>query len=118
MPSSPGPLAETLRAGQLGQDALDWIKTNFYKTELELGYCLRLPQEGPCGCEPDLTCAKFVTPSMRRDFGIACAWRDNWLTTPRSAAGTVKSTVTSAWPAASKACSANSAPPGQPEDTS
>jgi hypothetical protein len=29
-----GPLAETLRADQLGQDALDWVKTNFYKTEL------------------------------------------------------------------------------------
>jgi integrase len=56
-----GPLAETLRAGQLGQDALDWIKTNFYKTELELGHCLRLPQEGPCECDLYLTCTKFVT---------------------------------------------------------
>ncbi len=56
-----GPLAETLRAGQLGQDALDWLKTNFYKTELELGHCLRLPQEGPCECDLYLTCAKFVT---------------------------------------------------------
>ena len=56
-----GPLAETLRSGQLGQDALDWIKTNFYKTELELGHCLRLPAEGPCECDLYLTCAKFVT---------------------------------------------------------
>jgi len=56
-----GPLAETLRAGQLGQDALDWIKTSFYKTELELGHRLRLPQEGPCECDLYLTCAKFVT---------------------------------------------------------
>ena len=56
-----GPLAETLRAGQLDQGALDWIKTNFYKTELELGHCLRLPQEGPCECDLYLTCAKFVT---------------------------------------------------------
>jgi hypothetical protein len=55
-----GPLARTLRAGQLGQDALDWIKTNFYKTELELGHCLRLPHEGPCECDLYLTCAKFV----------------------------------------------------------
>ncbi len=54
-----GPLADTLRAGQLGQDALDWLKTNFYKTELELGHCL--PQEGPCECDLYLTCAKFVT---------------------------------------------------------
>jgi Phage integrase family len=29
-----GPLADTLRAGQAGQDALDWLKTNCYKTEL------------------------------------------------------------------------------------
>jgi integrase len=56
-----GPLAETLRAGQLDQDALDWLKTNFYKTELELGHCLRLPQEGPCECDLYLACAKFVT---------------------------------------------------------
>jgi integrase len=56
-----GPLAETLRAGRLDQDALDWLKTNFYKTELELGRCLRLPQEGPCECDLYLTCAKFVT---------------------------------------------------------
>jgi integrase len=56
-----GPVADTLRAGQLGQDALDWLKTNFYKTELELGHCLRLPQEGPCECDLYLTCAKFVT---------------------------------------------------------
>lgn len=56
-----GPLAETLRAGQLDQDALDWLRTNFYKTELELGRCLRLPQEGPCECDLYLSCAKFVT---------------------------------------------------------
>lgn len=56
-----GPLADALRSGQLDQDALDWLKTNFYKTELELGRCLRFPQEGPCECELYLTCAKFVT---------------------------------------------------------
>lgn len=56
-----GPLADTLRSGQLDQDALDWLKTNFYKTELELGRCLRLPQEGPCECDLYLTCARFVT---------------------------------------------------------
>jgi len=56
-----GPLAETLRRGQLDQSALDWLKTNFYKTELELGRCLRLPQEGPCECDLYLTCPKFVT---------------------------------------------------------
>ncbi|WTW98182.1 site-specific integrase [Streptomycetaceae bacterium NBC_01309] len=56
-----GPLADTLRSGALDQDALNWLKTNFYKTELELGRCLRLPQEGPCECDLYLTCAKFVT---------------------------------------------------------
>jgi len=58
-----GPLAETLGGGQLGQDTLDWIKTNFCKTELEPGHCLRLPEEGPCECGLYLTCAKFVTPA-------------------------------------------------------
>jgi integrase len=56
-----GPLAETLRRGQLDDNAINWLKTNFYKTELELGRCLRLPQEGPCECDLYLSCAKFVT---------------------------------------------------------
>jgi integrase len=56
-----GPIADTLRAGRLDQDAIDWLRTNFYKTELELGRCLRLPQEGPCECDLYLSCAKFVT---------------------------------------------------------
>jgi hypothetical protein len=66
-----GPCAETLRAGTLSEAAVDWLKTNFIKTELELGRCLRLPQEGPCECDLYLTCAKFVTtpayaPRLRR----------------------------------------------------
>jgi len=56
-----GPYAETLRMGGLSTDEMDWLKTNFFKTELELGHCLRLPQEGPCECDLYLTCAKFVT---------------------------------------------------------
>jgi len=56
-----GPYAETLRAGGLSTEAVDWLKTNFFKTELELGHCLRLPQEGPCECDLYLTCARFVT---------------------------------------------------------
>src|SRR5260370_26437165 len=45
-------------------------RSNFFKTELELGHCLRLPQEGPRECDLYLTCAKFVTtrdyaPRMR-----------------------------------------------------
>ena len=37
------------------------MKANFFRTELELGHCLRLPEEGPCECDLYLTCAKFVT---------------------------------------------------------
>jgi integrase len=66
-----GPFAETLRAGELPVSSVDWLKSNFFKTELELGRCLRLPQEGPCECDLYLTCAKFVTtreyaPRLRR----------------------------------------------------
>ena len=56
-----GPIAETLCAGQLGQDALGWLRTNFCKAELGLGRCLRLPWEGPAEWDLYLTCAKFVT---------------------------------------------------------
>lgn len=53
--------AEAIRSGALGQAAVDWLKTNFFKTELELGHCLRLPAEGPCECEIYLGCSRFVT---------------------------------------------------------
>src|SRR6266508_1990826 len=56
-----GPAAEELREHALPDSAVDWLKTNFFKTELELGHCLRLPAEGPCECDLYLTCAKFVT---------------------------------------------------------
>jgi hypothetical protein len=56
-----GPLAEQLRAGTLPEESVAWLKTNFFNTELELGHCLRLPQEGPCECDLYLSCAKFVT---------------------------------------------------------
>jgi hypothetical protein len=55
------PLAQQLRAGALPAPAVDSLKANFLETELELGHCLRLPQEGPCECDLYLTCAKFVT---------------------------------------------------------
>jgi hypothetical protein len=47
-------------------DAIEQVRpldtpTNFYKTELELGDCLRLPQEGPCECDLCLSCLKFLT---------------------------------------------------------
>lgn len=66
-----GPAVEALRSGELDAEAVSWLKSNLLKTELELGRCLRLPQEGPCECELYLTCAKFVTtpayaPRLRR----------------------------------------------------
>jgi integrase len=56
-----GSLAEALRTRAMPEDSLAWLKTNFFRTELELGHCLRLPEEGPCECDMYLTCAKFVT---------------------------------------------------------
>lgn len=53
--------ADAIRAGILSVDAVDWLKTNFLKTELELGHCLRLPEEGPCECDLYLSCSRFVT---------------------------------------------------------
>jgi integrase len=56
-----GPLAEAIRSQAMPADSLAWLKMNFFRTELELGHCLRLPEEGPCECDLYLTCAKFVT---------------------------------------------------------
>ncbi len=66
-----GPFAETLKSGELPASSVNWLKSNWLKTELELGHCLRLPQEGPCECDLYLSCAKFVTtpeyaPRLRR----------------------------------------------------
>jgi len=60
-----GPAAEALRLGELDTEAVHWLKSNLFKTELELGRCLRLPQEGPCECDLYLTCAKFVTTDRK-----------------------------------------------------
>lgn len=58
-----GPAAEALMNGSLDDASIHWLQTNFLKTELELGHCLRLPAEGPCECELMLTCPKFLTTS-------------------------------------------------------
>lgn len=58
-----GPAAQALREHRLDPDAVHWLQTNFFKTELELGHCLRLPAEGPCECDLVLSCSKFVTTS-------------------------------------------------------
>ncbi len=70
-----GPGAEAVRGGALGKGAVDWLKTNFLKTELELGHCLRLPTEGPCECELFFTCSRFVTtpayaPRLRERYAL------------------------------------------------
>lgn len=56
-----GPAAAAIKNNALPPRVVDWLKTNFLKTELELGHCLRLPEEGPCECDVYLGCAKFVT---------------------------------------------------------
>ena len=58
-----GPAAEALLHGKLDDATVHWLQTNFLKTELELGHCLRLPAEGPCECDLVLTCPKFLTTS-------------------------------------------------------
>jgi len=58
-----GPAARALREHRLDPHAVHWLQTNFLKTELELGHCLRLPAEGPCECDLVLSCSKFVTTS-------------------------------------------------------
>lgn len=47
--------------GKLDDQTLHWLQTNFLKTELELGHCIRLPVEGPCECDLMLSCPKFLT---------------------------------------------------------
>ncbi|WP_433207233.1 tyrosine-type recombinase/integrase [Nocardia sp. CA-107356] len=56
-----GPAAAALRNNKLSQTTIDWLHSNYYKTALELGHCLRLPEEGPCECDLYLTCSKFLT---------------------------------------------------------
>lgn len=58
-----GPAANALREHRLDPEAVSWLQTNFLKTELELGHCLRTPAEGPCECDLVLTCSKFLTTS-------------------------------------------------------
>jgi integrase len=56
-----GPAAEAIRNNELSEQAVQWLASNYYKTALELGHCLRLPEEGPCECDLFLTCSKFLT---------------------------------------------------------
>ncbi|NTW40052.1 MAG: site-specific integrase [Cellulomonadaceae bacterium] len=56
-----GPAAAAIRDKTLSQREVSWLQSNFFKTELELGACIRLPEEGPCECEIFFTCGKFFT---------------------------------------------------------
>jgi hypothetical protein len=58
-----GPAADALLSQRLDPGAAHWLQTDFLKTELEVGHCLRLPAEGPCECDVALTCSKFLTSS-------------------------------------------------------
>ena len=42
-----GPLAEQLRTGVLPKASVEWLKTNFFRTELELGHCHACRKKDP-----------------------------------------------------------------------
>jgi len=76
-----GPSASAVRNRELTPETVDWLKDNFFRTELELGHCLRLPAEGPCECDLFLTCAKFITtpkyaPRLRDRYSTELALAD------------------------------------------
>ena len=76
-----GPSASAVRNRELTPETVDWLKDNFFRTELELGHCLRLPAEGPCECDLFLTCAKFITtpkyaPRLRDRYATERALAD------------------------------------------
>ena len=87
-----GPAADALREHRLDREAVSWLQTNFLKTELELGHCLRTPAEGPCECDLVLTCSKFLTtsdyaPRLRARLDV----ERSSSTTPSPAAGHARS---------------------------
>jgi hypothetical protein len=41
-----GPGAERVHSVEFAEAELRWLRENYFQTELELGRCLRLPQEG------------------------------------------------------------------------
>lgn len=103
-----GPLAAQLRAGALPASAVDWLKSNFLKTELELGHCLRMPQEGPCECDLYLICAKFVTTPAYAPRLRARRLRELELVEDAAAAaGRGRSSATGAPPRTSSNCCRN-----------
>jgi hypothetical protein len=105
-----GPAAEALREHTLDPEAVSWLQTNFLKTELELGHCLRTPAEGPCECDLVLTCSKFLTTSdYTPRLAPVSTSNSNSSTTPPPAAGSVRSNDTRRRRPASSSCSRTSA---------
>lgn len=107
-----GPAADELVERRLDPDAVHWLKTNFLKTELELGHCLRLPAEGPCECDLVLTCSKFVTskeyvPRIR----AAWLWSSSSSRMPALTGGNGRSSATIARGAGLTNCWKSSASP-------
>jgi hypothetical protein len=88
------PAAAALLANSLDEDTVDWLKTNFFKTELELGHCLRLPQKGPCECDLYLRCSTFFTTSEYAPRRLAWHASSNSPATPPNTAGVAKSNAT------------------------
>jgi len=86
-----GPAADALREHRLDPDAVSWLQTNFLKTELELGHCLRTPGEGPCECDLVLTCSKFLTTSSERTPRPTTSWLRRSPAQLEPVAGTVPS---------------------------
>ena len=84
-----------LREHRLDPEAVSWLQTNFLKTELELGHCLRTPAEGPCECDLVLTCSKFLTTSdYAAAFALASRSSSSSSRTPPPAAGHARSNGT------------------------
>ncbi len=110
-----GPAAQALREHRLDPDAAHWLQSNFLKTELELGHCLRLPQEGPCECDLVLSCSKFVTttdyaPRLRARLAV-----EQQLIRDASTRGWAREVDATKPPTpVSSSCSASSANPRRP----
>ena len=97
--------AEAVRAGALSARAVDWLRSNFLKTELELGHCLRLPAEGPCECDLYLSCSRFLTtPAYARGCGSAIASSCRLPTMHAGGPGRARSSDTARSRGASSSC--------------
>ena len=86
---------------------MSWLRTNFLKTELELGHCLRTPADGPCECDLVLTCSEFlITSEYAPDSEPGSTARTN--SSPTNAGGSGKSSDTKApndaWSSSSTTC--------------